>query len=376
MTIIKADNPGGLLPLLPRLARRSGAIALLALLVAGCDQQDNAAQPYLAQVRVETAQLASDALKASGTGEIKARVESNLSFKASGRVMSRTVNVGDHVKAGQVLASLDPTEQNADIEAARAAVAAQEATLRLTTSALKRRETLTRSGVLAQRELDAAEQQFRSAQSDLESLKARLASAREALAQTELRADADGVITARNVEAGQVVQPSTIAFTLAHDGDRDAVFNVQESAFSSGKEPVSIEVSLLSDPSVKAPASLREVSPALDRALGTVRVKLAIENPPPAMTLGSPIVANVEIEKRERIYVPWQALSSSAGKPAVWVVDPKTMTTTLRELAVDRYDTSRVVLASGLKPGELFVVDGAQFLREKQKVAFAEGTAQ
>lgn len=373
---IKADKPGGLLPLLLKLARRSGAIALVSLLATGCGQQDNAAEAYLAQVRVETAKLSQDALLASGTGEIRARVESTLSFKASGRVMSRSANVGDHVKAGQVLASLDPTEQNADIEAARAAVAAQEATLRLATSGLKRRQTLTRSGVLPQRELDAAEQQFRSAQGDLESLKARLASAREALAQTELRADADGVITARTVETGQVVQPSTAAFTLAHDGDRDAVFNVQESAFSSGKEPTSIEVSLLSDTSVKAGAALREVSPALDRALGTVRVKLAIKDPPPAMTLGSPIVANVEVEKRERIYVPWQALSSSAGKPAVWVVDPKTMTTTLRELSVDRYDTSRVVLAGGLKPGELFVVDGAQFLREQQKVAFAEGAAQ
>ncbi len=373
---MNADTDGKLLPPAALFRSGPGALVLACLLLAGCDGKQAAQPPYLEQVKVETAALSSDALRASGTGEIKARVESNLSFKASGRVLSRSVNVGDHVKAGQVLATLDPTEQKADIEAARAAVAAQEATLRMATSALQRRQTLTKSGVLAQKELDAAEQQFRSAESDLASLKARLATAEEGLAQTELKADADGVITARNVETGQVVQPSTSVYTLAHDGDRDAVFNVQESALSGTKPPISLEVALLSNPEIKAQASLREVSPALDRSLGTVRVKLAIEDPPPDMTLGSPIVANVEVEKRDRIYVTWQALTSKTGKPAVWVVDPKTKTVSLRELQVDRYDTSRVVLTGGLKPGELFVTEGAKFLREEQQVAYSEGAAQ
>ena len=373
---MNADTDGKLLPPAALFRSGPGALVLACLLLAGCDGKQAAQPPYLEQVKVETAALSSDALRASGTGEIKARVESNLSFKASGRVLSRSVNVGDHVKAGQVLATLDPTEQKADIEAARAAVAAQEATLRMATSALQRRQTLTKSGVLAQKELDAAEQQFRSAESDLASLKARLATAEEGLAQTELKADADGIITARNVETGQVVQPSTSVYTLAHDGDRDAVFNVQESALSGTKPPISLEVALLSNPEIKAQASLREVSPALDRSLGTVRVKLAIQDPPPDMTLGSPIVANVEVEKRDRIYVPWQALTSKTGKPAVWVVDPKTKTVSLRELQVDRYDTSRVVLTGGLKPGELFVTEGAKFLREQQQVAYSEGAAQ
>lgn len=359
---------------LPRLRHGSiCALAFASLALAGCDRKEEETKPFVATVAVETARMSSDALHATGTGEVKARVETSLSFKASGRISARLVDVGDHVKAGALLATLDPAEREADIEAARAAVTAQEATLRLANSAMKRREALTRSGVLAQRELDAAEQQLRSAESDLASLKARLATAEVALAQTELRAEADGIITARHVEVGQVVQPSAPAFTLARDGDRDAVFNVQEVALSGNRPPVSIRVRLLSNPEIEANATLREVSPVIDRALGTVRVKLAISNPPPAMTLGAPIVAEVEVERRERIYVPWQALTASDGKPAVWVVDPKTRKTILRPLAVDRYDTTRAVLTGGLSPGEIFVVSGARFLREGQEVAFTQG---
>lgn len=351
------------------------ATALLGLLLASCDEQHQTHEPYITHVRVETAQLAADVERASGTGEIKARIESELSFKLSGRVVSREVNVGDHVKAGTLLATLDSTEQLADLESAKAAVASQEATLRMASSVLARRKALTQTGALSQQDLDSATQQFQSAQNDLEAAKARLATANDALKQTELRADADGTITMRGVEVGQVVQPSTSVFTLAHDGARDAVFNVQEAVLSGDQPPLSLEVSLLSDQSIRAKASVREISPAIDRSLGTVRVKLAIENPPSVMTLGSPIIAHVDMQRQERINIPWQALASKAGQPAVWTVDPDKKTTQLKPVQIQRYDTSKVVLAGGLKSGDLVVVEGTQFLRDQQKVSYDAGAA-
>ncbi len=365
-------------PKAPKDGKRSLPVAILALLgvvLASCDEQDRAREPYLAHVRVQSVTLAPDVIRASGTGDVKARIESELSFKVSGRVISRYANVGDRVKAGDVLARLDSTEQAADLESAKASVASQEATLRMASSVLARRKALTQTGALSQQDLDSATQQYQSAQNDLEAAKARLESANDTLKQTELRADADGTITVRNVEVGQVVQPSTSVFTLAHDGARDAVFNVQESALSDDRQPLSLEVALLSDPSIKAKASVREISPAIDRSLGTVRVKLAIENPPAAMSLGAPIVANVDMERRERIDIPWQALVSKGGQPAVWTIDPEKKTSQLKPIEIQRYDSSKVVLASGLKPGELIVVEGAQFLRERQKVSFEAGVA-
>lgn len=356
-------------------SRMALSAAFLCIFLASCDEQNKQAEPYLEHVRVEAVEMAPDVVRASGTGEIKARIESDLSFKLSGRVVSREVNVGDHVKAGALLATLDSTEQMADLESAKAAVASQEATLRMTSSVLARRKALTQTGALSQQDLDSATEQFQSAQNDLDAAKARLETASDALKQTELRADADGTITVRGVEVGQVVQPSTSVFTLAHDGARDAVFNVQESALSDDRQPLALEVALLSDQKIKAKASIREISPAVDRSLGTVRVKLAIENPPPTMTLGSPIVANVDIARQERINVPWQAIISKAGQPAVWTIDPEKKVSQLKPIQVERYDTTKIVLAGGLKPGDLVVVDGAQFLREQQKVSYDTGAA-
>ncbi|WP_170975785.1 efflux RND transporter periplasmic adaptor subunit [Rhizobium sp. FY34] len=346
------------------------------ILLASCDAENDGRSPYVTHVRVVTAEMAADLVRASGTGEIKARVESDLSFKVSGKVVSRTVGVGDHVKAGQILATLDPAEQRADIESARASVAAQEATLRMASSVLSRRKALTQTGALSQQELDSAQQEYQSAQNDLEAARARLETANEALVQTELRTDADGTITARNVEVGQVVQPSTAVFTVAHDGARDAVFNVQESALSGTSTPLSMEVTLLSRQDVKAAARIREISPTLDRSLGTVSVKLAIDNPPAQMTLGSAIVADVVMDRTDRISLPWQSMFSKAGKPAVWVVDPKTSTVILRPIEIERYDATMVVLRSGVVPGEQVVVDGGQFLRDQQKVSISEEATQ
>lgn len=357
-----------------RLLSQTAVLAVLAL--SSCDAEKKDTAPYLAHVRVEATEMQPDLMRASGTGEIKARVESDLSFKVSGRVISRTVGVGDHVTAGQVLATLDPVEQKADLESAKAAVASQEATLRMTSSVLARRKALTQTGAMSQQDLDSALQQFQSAEKDLDAARAKLDTAVEALQQTELRADADGTITARSVEVGQVVQASTTVFTLAHDGERDAVFNVQESALSGKTAPLSLEVALVSNPKVRAAATLREVSPALDTSLGTVRVKLSITNPPPEMTLGSAITANVVLDRQERISIPWQSMFSKAGRPAVWVVDPNKKITQMKPVTIERYDASKVVLADGLKPGELVVVDGGQFLRENQPVSYSQEATQ
>ena len=170
------------------------------------------------------------------TGEIRAQVESDLGFRIDGRITERLVDVGDHVSAGQILAKLDPHEQQAAVDATESDVRAAEARLRNETSNLERQKFLLSRKSTPPSEYDRAEESFRTAQSSLEAAKAQLGTARDALAQTELRADNAGTITARNAEIGQVVSAAQPVFVLAHDGPRDAVFNVNESVF--GNQPV------------------------------------------------------------------------------------------------------------------------------------------
>ena len=338
-------------------------------LLGGCGHEDHQ-QHALLSVKVQPVTLVKYAPKATLTGEIVARVQSELSFRVGGRIIERKVEVGQHVVSGEILARLDPKVQEADVEGASAGVQAAEAKLRQVTSNFERQQELLKTGFTTRRDYDQAEQEYRSAQALLDSARAQLATSRDQLAQTVLRAPSPGIITARHVEVGQVAQPSQPVFALAHDGPRDAVVDVQETVITGGfKED--IEVALVSDPKIKAGGEVREVSPALN-ATGAVRVKIAIRKPPPEMVLGSAVRVSAHAKDREMAVLPWSALYSDGGKPAVWVVDPQSRAVEVRQIGIASYENSDIVVRAGLRPGELVVTVGTQLLRPAQQVAFAE----
>ena len=350
------------------------AIAFLATLLSACDDRSvNSAKPT-AFVRTETVQLRERQASVTLTGEVQARFSANLSFRVTGRVLDRLADVGAHVNAGDFLARLDPTEQQADLDAATAAEAAAEAQLRVAQTNFDRQKALLADRYTTQVAFDQAQEALRSAESTLENAKAQLGTAKDALGYTELRAGAAGVITKRSLEVGQVVQAAQPVFTLAQDGDRDAVFDVYEFVFLGDFNPDQISLVLVSDPSVTAIGYVREVSPAIDPKTSTVRVKVAIRNPPAAMTLGGAVAGTAKAKPVAQITVPWTALMSSGSKPAVWVVDPATQIVSLKTIEVGNYEAGAVVVKAGLEPGERVVVDGGKLLSSGEHVT-EEGSA-
>ena len=355
----------------------TGLVGLMALVAAaGCRQQAEAPDAPLTRVRGLTVQLAEYSPRVSLTGEVRARDQSDVSFRISGRITERNVDVGDHVIADQVLAKIDPAEQEANVSAALASVRAAEALLHQTKATYDRQVSLLDRGFTTRADFEEAQAAWRSAQNSLEAANADLDAAHELRSDTVLTSRVNGVVTARSVEIGQVVQAAEPVFTIAQDGPRDAVFEVQEVVLS--ETPASrgvVALSLVADPTVTATGTVREVAPIVDPASGTVRVKVAIENPPPAMTLGSAIVGSASGAPRPRVVLPWEALTAEAGRPAVWVVDRGTGTVALRPIGVESYDVETLVVREGLEPGETVVAAGAQLLRPDQKVALAEGPA-
>jgi RND family efflux transporter MFP subunit len=280
------------------------------------------------------------------------------------------VDVGAHVNTGDVLARLDPAEQQADFDAATAGVAAAESQLRVAQATFDRQSHLLSSGFTTRIAYDQAQEQLRTAQSTLESAKAELGRAREALDDTELHARAAGVITTRNVEVGEVVQATQSVFTLAQ-GERDAVFDVPESMFFGDVGRGHVSLALVSGPDVAAVGYVREISPAVDPKSSTVRVKVAIQNPPPAMTLGSAIAGTAGTKPAVEITLPWTALTAVGSKPAVWIVDPQTKTASLKPVTVGAYEAGTVLIKEGLEAGDRVVVDGGKLLSSGQPVTFA-----
>src|ERR1700751_5503619 len=262
---------------IPRPMSAALALALLATPLAACNDPSAAPAERPALVRTELVQPRHGQAAMTLTGEVQARFSADLSFRVNGRVLARLVDVGAHVNAGDLLARLDPAEQQADFDAATASVAAAEAQLGVAQASFDRPNTLLSSGFTTRVAYDQAQEQLRTTQSTLESAKAELGRTREALGDTELHARAAGVITARNLEVGQVVQAAQSVFTLAQDGERDAVFDVPESMFLGDMEGGRVSLALVSGPDVSGVGYVREISPAVDPKNSTVRAKVAIQ---------------------------------------------------------------------------------------------------
>ena len=346
------------------------AIALAATALGGCNDHAAVSTARAAIVRTEIVQPRDRQASVTLTGEVQARFRADLSFRVSGRVIARDVDVGAHVKAGDVLALLDPAEQQADVDAATAAVLAAESQLRVAKATFERQKALIASGFTTRTVYDQAQEGLRTAEGVLEAAKAQLGTAKDALGYTALRAEAAGVITARNLEVGQVVQAAQPVFSLAQDGERDAVFDVYESIFFGDLDGSRVSLALVSEAGVTANGYVREVSPAIDAKSSTIRVKVAIQDPPAAMTLGSAVAGTVEAKAQQQIALPWSALAAAGSKPAVWTVDPATRTAALKPVTIGGYEAHEVLIKAGLKPGERVVIDGGKLLSVGQAVTY------
>lgn len=312
----------------------------------------------------------------SAVGEVKPRYESDLGFRVTGKVISRSVDVGVSVKKGDTLARLDEQDFRNKLRSAQADVTAADAVLTDAKGTEGRMRQLLSTGTTTQAIYDTALKNLRSAAAKLDAAKAALSLAQDQLDYAELRAEFDGVITATGAEAGQVVNAGQMIVRLAQPGDKDAVFSIAESAFRAARkenETIGILVALLSTPDITADAVVREVSPVADPVTRTYQIKVTLDNPPPEMRFGASVLGRLKASTAPAVVLPASALFDQGGKPAVWVFNPADQTVALKNIVVSRYETDRVIVADGLAKGDIVVTAGVNRLREKQKVRLAEG---
>ncbi len=354
-----------------RILRATTICWLVCLVVlAGC-KQDAAEVVPITRVKVVTTEIVDFAPSITLTGVIAAQVRTDLSFRLSGKISERLVNVGDHVVLNQVLARLDPDEQQAELVSSQAGVASAEAGLRQATAAFERQKDLLGRGNTTRRDYDQADASLRSAKAQLDLAHSDLTVAQDQLAYTELRADADGIIVARMAEAGQVVAQAQPVYSLARDGPRDAVFNVHEWALANVATDKGLVISLVSNPEVTTLGDLREISPAVNPSTQTVMVKIGLRETPRAMTLGALVDGTGPTRQQKVVLLPWASLFEIDGRPAVWVLDPGGTIASLKPITISSYTKDRIAVSSGLQTGEIVVSAGVQMLRPGQKVEIA-----
>ena len=303
------------------------------------------------------------------SGEVRPRVESRLGFRVAGKIVRRQAELGQRVKAGQVLAQLDPQDFQLAADASRAQVAAASTNRDLAAADFKRFSALKDQNFISGAELERRETTLKAAQAQLDQAKAQLSSQGNQARYTTLVADVSGVITAIEAEPGQVVSAGTPVVRIAQDGARDVVFSVPEdkvAAVTPGS-PVTVRI-WAENRSVEG--KVREVAASADPVTRTYPIKVALDASA-QLALGSTVYVSPQALSHagaQVIKLPTSALRQEGKGTSVWVLDKATMTVRSQPVQVATADGNEAVIGGGLAPGMMVVAAGVHVLSPGQKV--------
>ena len=355
-------------PLARRPSLRYLFLVASAALLAACSRSAPPEEP-VRSVKLLTVGVGAMQSTLEYSGEVRARVESRLGFRVAGKIVQRQAELGQRVKAGQVLAQLDPRDYQLAADAARAQLASATTQRDLAAADFKRFQALKDQNFISGAELERRAATLKAAQATLDQARAQLSSQGNQTAYTPLVADVAGVGTGIEAEPGQVVAAGTPVVRIAQDGARDVVFSVPEDKVAQIQPGQDVTARGWSG---GAPllGRVREVAASADAATRTYQVKVALEGAEVPALGATVYVTPMALSHAgvAAIKLPTSALRQEGQATAVWVYDPATSTVNSQVVQIATADGNDAVVASGLTPGMQVVATGVHVLSPGQKV--------
>lgn len=339
-------------------------VVICSTILSGCNK-DQATTEQIPFVMVTQPHTGYDDLK-SYAGDVQARQQTILSFRVAGQVIKRSVDVGDRVKAGQILAELDVKDAELQRNSAQAQLDNARSAAQIAEQELKRYKELLPIHAVSRSQFDAIENQHKAAISALKQAEANFKVSNNQTEYNQLKANNHGVITQRDIEVGQVVAAGQSAFQLAIDGEREVVIGVPEQAISQIKVGQPAWVVLWSNPKDRIAAVIREISPAADQTR-TFRVKVALKQGQSNIQLGQSARVFFSQQQDDVLSIPLSSVSAVQNQAYVWVVQPD-QTLKKVQVSLGAYGRDTVPVLSGLAPSDYVVIGGVHLLRDKQKI--------
>jgi RND family efflux transporter MFP subunit len=312
-------------------------------------------------VQVERVAFAPQEASREFVGVVRARHETDLGFRVAGKMMTRSINVGDTVRAGDIVAQLDPQDLNLQVESAQAELAAATSNLADASAEEARYANLKARAAVAAADYDHKKAAKDEAIGRLERARRALDLANNQLAYADLKVDVDGVITTTLAEPGQVVALGQPVARIAHHGEMEALVALPETALGDARKS-DASVQLWSDPGKSFKARLRELSPQADATTRTYAARFTIEEPNDAVALG--MTATVRLTHPSNAQVaklPLSAILNRGTGPAVYLVDASGALE-LRPVTVATFNEKVALVTSGIQNGDEVVTLGVQKL--------------
>jgi RND family efflux transporter MFP subunit len=344
------------------------------VLLAACTQAAENAAEEVRPVRVVTIGVADSTRRVEYAGEVRARYETRLAFRVGGKITERMVDTGATVRRGQAVARIDAADLTLAVASARAQVASLESETSLADAEYKRYRDLREKNFISQAEFDRRASTLSTAQSRLAAARAQERQAANQVGYTTLVAETAGVITAVEAEAGQVVAAGQTVAKIAQPGEKEVVLAIPEAQVQFIQNPSDITITLNALPGKSWKGRLRELSPAADPATRTYPARITILAAADDVDLGMSARAVVEAagSQVKRIEIPIAALHTRGESSQVYLVSADGI---VRPQAVKTAGVTgeRVVVESGLNPGDVVVAAGANLLRAGQRVRVLNG---
>lgn len=343
----------------------AATLGLGGVLLSGCTEEKKAEAeaPVIRPVKVVEIARA-DGRTLTYSGSVQSRTEMVLGFRVAGKVNERGINIGDRVKKGQILARLDPTDYRLAVEAGRANLDAAAKALETARLANERVQALFRTNTVPKSQVDQAQLSYDQAVANRIAAKASLDQALNQLAYTELASDRDGIVSAVNAEPGQVVSAGSPVVTVVADDEKEVKFAVPETEIGNFAIGQTVEARFWSDRALTLTGRVREVSGSADPLSRTFQVRVSLpEND--KVLIGMTATVEAKLGTGTAHYdVPLSALSEKDGAKIVWTVDAEKSTVHARPVEVSGFTDQGVGITAGLKPGDLVVAAGTQFMSE------------
>jgi multidrug efflux system membrane fusion protein len=364
------------------------ALWLLAVaFLAGCHGHPNAEAPPAAVVAlpVHAYSGADGGQSLRYPIEAAARYANVMSFRVAGKIVERTVRLGDVVRRGTVVARLDATDAAKQAASARAGLDAAEHRLTFAQQTLDRDSAQFAQHLIAESALEQTQDAYSAARAARDQSEDQWVVAHNALQYQTLAADHDGLITSENADTGQFVAAGQAVYGLAWSGDIDVSLDAAASDLDKMTIGQPAEVTFSALPGRHFAARVREVAPAADPQSRTYRVKLTLTAGQGAdavrlgMTGDAVLPASSGDARREDsaraaaaaapiFKIPATAIFHQGNSPAVWVIRAADSTLELRPVTVRTYTERAAVVTSGLAEGDSLVLAGVHTIFAGQHV--------
>ena len=306
------------------------------------------------------------------TGVVTARVESNIGFRVSGKVIERIVDVGQEVRKGQILMRLDRNDLLLNYSAQEAAVSTAKAKYTQAIADEARLNGLSEQGAISAQAYDAAKAALDAAEAALDAAKAQAGMAKNADSYADLVADADGIIVGVFVEPGQVVAAGQVVIRLAKNGPREAEVYLPENI----RPAVDSEATAIiySEQSKKYKVRLRELSKAANPVSRTFTARYVIPDSS-SLPLGSTVSIELNGATETRLQIPLSAVYDDGQTQGIWIVNANNSKVSLRKIKVNQTSSEFAFVSGDVRQDEQIVALGAHLLHEGELVKIAHNKA-